>query len=118
VRVLEVASAAGGLDLRRGLVRLAREGLTEILVEGGGAVAAALVRAGLVDELHWFVAPRLLGGDGRAALGPLGIGSLAQTPFLRDARLRRVGGDLYLWGSLQASARRAAGESRARGEVP
>ena len=102
-RLLEVPVRGRFLDLRAALRRLAREGLTEMLVEGGGELAAALLRAGLVDELHWFTAPRLLGGDGRPALGALGLGSLARSPQLADARVRRMGRDLYLRGALGAN---------------
>jgi len=106
VRVLVCAGRAGALDLRRALAALAREGLTEILVEGGGRLAAALLRGGLVDELHWFTAPRLLGGDGLPALGPLAVSSLARAPVLRDACVRRLGDDLHLWGRLSSGAAR------------
>ncbi len=101
VRVLEVRGAPGGLDLRLAFGRLAREGLTEVLVEGGGGLGAALLRAGVVDEVHWFVAPKLLGGDGRAALGPLAVRSLARAPSLRDVSTRRLGDDLHVWGRLR-----------------
>lgn len=99
-RVLEVPGRPGALDLRRALARLAREGLTEILVEGGGGLAAALLRARLVDELHWFSAPRLMGGDGREALGALGLRSLAAAPTLRDVSTHRLGDDLHVWGRI------------------
>ena len=49
-RLLQVPLRAGHLDLAPALRRLAREGLSEILVEGGGGLAAALIRGGLVDE--------------------------------------------------------------------
>ena len=101
VRVLETPVRAGRLDLRRALRRLAQEGLTEILVEGGGELAAALLRAGLVDEVHWFSAPLLLGGDARAALGTLSVHPLARAPRLDDVRVRRVGGDLHLVGRIR-----------------
>jgi diaminohydroxyphosphoribosylaminopyrimidine deaminase/5-amino-6-(5-phosphoribosylamino)uracil reductase len=65
-------------------------------VEGGGGLAAALLRAGMVDELHWFAAPSLLGGDARPALGALGIESLAQRIPLRVTEVRRLGPDLYV----------------------
>lgn len=94
-RILEVRRHAGGLDLVSALERLATEGLTTVLVEGGGRLAAGLLQAGLVDELHWFAAPVLLGGDGSAALGPLGIKRLAEAPALRDVRVTRVGKDWY-----------------------
>jgi diaminohydroxyphosphoribosylaminopyrimidine deaminase/5-amino-6-(5-phosphoribosylamino)uracil reductase len=112
VRVLEVAGRAGGLDLRRALARLAREGPTDVLVEGGGALGAALLRAGLVDEVHWFSAARLLGADGREALGPLGVRSLARAPRLGDVCVRRLGGDLYVRGRLE----RPRGPGRPGGE--
>jgi diaminohydroxyphosphoribosylaminopyrimidine deaminase/5-amino-6-(5-phosphoribosylamino)uracil reductase len=100
VRVLVVPGAPGALDLRRALARLAAEGVTEVLAEGGGQVAASLLRAGLVDELHWFVAPRLLGADARPALGPLGLAALARAPRLGDVRVRRLGEDWHLRGRL------------------
>jgi diaminohydroxyphosphoribosylaminopyrimidine deaminase/5-amino-6-(5-phosphoribosylamino)uracil reductase len=104
-RLLDVPLRGGHLDLRRALRRLAREGLTELLVEGGGQLAAALLRGGLVDEVHWFAAPRLLGGDARAALGALGVGRLARSPRLSELQVRRVGADLHVVGRLAAQRR-------------
>jgi diaminohydroxyphosphoribosylaminopyrimidine deaminase/5-amino-6-(5-phosphoribosylamino)uracil reductase len=94
------------LDLRKAMEVLAREGLTEILVEGGGELAAALMRASLVDEVHWFLAPTLLGGDARAALGALAIGRLAQAPQLDDVEVRRVGRDVWVRGTIGTTGSR------------
>ena len=99
-RLIEVPRRRGHLDLRRGLRLLAKAGVTDLLVEGGGGLAAALLREGLVDELHWFVSPRMLGGDGKAALGPLGLTSLSRARRLAGWRVRRVGDDLYVRGAL------------------
>ena len=108
VRILEVGGQGGRLDLRRALARLGREGLTTLLVEGGGTLAAALLRAGLVDELHWFAAPSLLGGDARPALGPLAIRRLAGRVALEGARVIRLGPDLYIHGKVAGAPRTAA----------
>ena len=54
----------GQVDLRDVLLLLGERGLTRLLVEGGGQLAASLLRAGLVDRLVWLHAPLLLGGDG------------------------------------------------------
>jgi diaminohydroxyphosphoribosylaminopyrimidine deaminase/5-amino-6-(5-phosphoribosylamino)uracil reductase len=97
-RVLPVRTAAGRVHLVTALRRLAREGLTELLVEGGGKLAGSLLRAGLVDELHWVVSPKLVGGDGAAALGPLGVGRLAVAPRLASPRIRRLGEDVSISG--------------------
>jgi len=95
-RALLVPARGGHLDLARALAQLAHEGLTHLFVEGGGGLAAALLRRGLVDELHWFLAPSLLGGDARPALGALAVAKLAQRIPLEFAEVRRLGPDLYV----------------------
>jgi diaminohydroxyphosphoribosylaminopyrimidine deaminase/5-amino-6-(5-phosphoribosylamino)uracil reductase len=76
--------------------------LTEVLVEGGGRLAAALLGEGLVDEVHWFVAPKLLGGDATPALAELGLRALADAPSLENVVVRRRGDDVHLRGDLPA----------------
>jgi len=100
------------LDLRKAMTVLAREGLTEILVEGGGELAAALMRSSLVDEVHWFLAPTLLGGDARAAFGALGVGRLAQAPQLDKVDVRRVGQDVWIRGTIARGRVSAPGSRR------
>jgi diaminohydroxyphosphoribosylaminopyrimidine deaminase/5-amino-6-(5-phosphoribosylamino)uracil reductase len=114
VRLLDVPLRGGHLDLAAGLGRLAEAGLTTLLVEGGGGLAAALLRAALADEIHWFLAPRLLGGDGRAALGPLGLSRLAEAPTLRSWTVRRTGEDLHLHARLPGAAARRRREPGTR----
>jgi diaminohydroxyphosphoribosylaminopyrimidine deaminase/5-amino-6-(5-phosphoribosylamino)uracil reductase len=70
----------GGIDLAAMLRAFGDKGLTRLLVEGGGTIAAALLRAGLVDRLVWMRAPLAIGGDGIAALAALGLGVLADVP--------------------------------------
>ncbi len=115
-RVIEVVARRDGkVDLRRALRALAREGLTRVLVEGGGGLAAALLRSDLVDEVHWMLAPRLIGGDGRPGLGPLELERLSQAIAIDLLALRRRDDDLHLHGlvtrgeSKRASGRRATG---------
>ncbi|HKS88284.1 MAG TPA: dihydrofolate reductase family protein, partial [Stellaceae bacterium] len=69
--------------------------LTRLLVEGGGGLAAALLRQGLVDRLAWFHAPLLLGGDGIAAVAALGLDRLADAPGFERLSAASAGDDLY-----------------------
>src|SRR5204862_414908 len=69
--------AAGLIDLSSALGLLGDRGLTRLLVEGGGRLAAALFRADLVDRLVWFHAPLLLGSDGIPAVAGLDPNGLA-----------------------------------------
>jgi diaminohydroxyphosphoribosylaminopyrimidine deaminase/5-amino-6-(5-phosphoribosylamino)uracil reductase len=107
VRLLPVARRGAKLDLRRALAALAGEGITTVLCEGGAGLAAALLRGGLVDELHWFVAPKLLGADARPALGPLAVARLAGAADLGRIRVARVGPDLHVHARLDSAKLRA-----------
>ncbi len=106
-RIFEVATKGEHLDLCAAMKALAGAGLTTLLVEGGGELAAALLRAGLVDEIHWFMAGRLLGGDGRAAVGSLAVKHLNQAQTLRGLSVRRVGRDLHLHAFVDAIGARS-----------
>lgn len=99
-RLFEQPLRAGQLDLSRLLRELGRAGLNTVLVEGGGELAAALLRAKLVDEIHWLLAPRLIGGDGRAALGALQLSRLAQAVSLGRVETARLGDDFRVTGRL------------------
>ncbi|WP_324329926.1 bifunctional diaminohydroxyphosphoribosylaminopyrimidine deaminase/5-amino-6-(5-phosphoribosylamino)uracil reductase RibD [Paracoccus solventivorans] len=77
------------------LAELGRRGLTRVFCEGGGQLAAALLAAGLVDELVGYTAGVVLGGDGRAAVAPLGLGALAEAPRFRLAQTRALDGDVF-----------------------
>lgn len=52
------------------------QGVNDLLVEGGAETAAGFLAADLVDRLLVYRAPILI-GEGKAALGPIGLGSLA-----------------------------------------
>jgi diaminohydroxyphosphoribosylaminopyrimidine deaminase / 5-amino-6-(5-phosphoribosylamino)uracil reductase len=85
---------AGRIDLADALLRLGERGLTRLLVEGGGRLAAALLRAGLVDRLVWLHAPLLLGGDGVPSVSALGLAALAEAPGFELLSSETVGPDL------------------------
>ena len=85
---------AGHIDLAVALGVLGERGLTRLLVEGGGRLAAALLRAGLVDRLVWLHAPLLLGGDGIPAVAELGLDALAEAPGFERLTTETVGADV------------------------
>jgi diaminohydroxyphosphoribosylaminopyrimidine deaminase/5-amino-6-(5-phosphoribosylamino)uracil reductase len=61
-----------------------------VFLEGGPTLAAAFLRAGLVDEVVCYVAPMLLGA-GRAAVADLGIGTIADARHLTVTDVTTVG---------------------------
>lgn len=95
IEVIEVApDADGNLDLEVGAGALGDRGLTRVLVEGGGRLAAGLLRVGLVDRLVWFRAPRLIGGDGLPATEAFGVDRLDQAPAFRRIAVVALGDDV------------------------
>jgi diaminohydroxyphosphoribosylaminopyrimidine deaminase / 5-amino-6-(5-phosphoribosylamino)uracil reductase len=102
VEVVPIPARGDGVDLDACLKSLAERDLHLVLCEGGGALAGALLDAGLVDEVVWFVAPVLAGGA--AAPGPVGghgVETMAAATRLRKVRVRRLGGDLVVRGLLR-----------------
>jgi diaminohydroxyphosphoribosylaminopyrimidine deaminase / 5-amino-6-(5-phosphoribosylamino)uracil reductase len=97
LRCLGVAAGPGGLDPAAMLLRLGAEGLTRVMVEGGGRLAASLLAAGLVDRIAVFSAGHVFGAEGLAGVGPLGRTVIGAPGFVLEG-LRRVGPDLlHLW---------------------
>lgn len=79
----------GKLSLHNALKHLANEGVTSVLVEGGGQLAASFIKAKLVDELIWMQAPMVIGADGLPAIGDLKLQHLADSAqfTLRESRM-------------------------------
>jgi diaminohydroxyphosphoribosylaminopyrimidine deaminase/5-amino-6-(5-phosphoribosylamino)uracil reductase len=91
----------GRVDLRALMRRLVATGANSVVLEAGGTLAAAALAAGLVDRVYCFMAPVLIGGA--AAPTPVdgkGVSRLAQAWRLSDVRVRRVGEDVLIVGSL------------------
>ena len=81
------------------LQQLGNKGITSILVEGGGELAANLLRAGVVDKIELFVAPKILGGCGsRPAVGGPDPATLAEALELEKMQVRQTGTDLRITG--------------------
>lgn len=75
------------------LQELARRGLTRVLVEGGGGIAASLVKADLVDRIVWFRGGQVIGADGRPSIADYDVTHLVEARrFIRE-RSHQVGGD-------------------------
>jgi diaminohydroxyphosphoribosylaminopyrimidine deaminase/5-amino-6-(5-phosphoribosylamino)uracil reductase len=91
-------SGDAGLDPSSMLLALGAKGLTRVFCEGGGHLAASLLRADLVDRLIIHTAGVAIGADGTAGIAPMGREVLAETPRLKLASQRRLGVDVeHIW---------------------
>lgn len=98
-RVMTVPCRDGKVDLAAALERLGAEGLASILVEGGSRVCGSALRAGLVDKLCFFFAPKLLGGDDGIPIcrGP-GAAQMPDCLKVDRIKVHRMGEDILVEG--------------------
>ena len=90
---------AGQLVVANVLQHLGTRQLTHLLVEGGSHVLGSFRDAGLIDEVHLFVAPKLIGG--RSAISPFagtGAETVPELPTLRTVESRMLENDVYIHG--------------------
>ena len=97
VHILPMPQAEGHVDLRALMRKLGEMGLDSVLLEGGAALHEAALRAGIVQHLQIYIAPKIFGGDAaRSAVGGLGVAEVAQAYRLTDLACSRIGEDILL----------------------
>jgi diaminohydroxyphosphoribosylaminopyrimidine deaminase/5-amino-6-(5-phosphoribosylamino)uracil reductase len=101
VEVLHCDAATHVERLNQLLDELGRRRMTNVRVEGGGRLLGLLFDTRAIDELHVFIAPKLLGGEGAPSpLAGMGIDKMAEAAALADAEWQRTGDDMHLHARL------------------
>jgi 3,4-dihydroxy 2-butanone 4-phosphate synthase/GTP cyclohydrolase II len=95
VAVYEVEGGSDGVDVGAAMALLRRHGVESLMVEGGSRVITSLLAAGIVDRLVVSISPTILGA-GVAAVGPLGVRTIADGIHLRNRSLHVVGDDVLV----------------------
>lgn len=87
------------VDLRILMEKLGKLMVCSVLIEGGATINDALVQAKLIDKVHVFIAPKIVGG--KAALTPVGgagIGNLSDALQIDNLDVQLLDGDVLLSG--------------------
>jgi diaminohydroxyphosphoribosylaminopyrimidine deaminase / 5-amino-6-(5-phosphoribosylamino)uracil reductase len=101
IEVLSVLRQGKRVSLRALMRALGERGVTSLLVEGGGEMNAAMLKARLVQQVRLYIAPALLGGgNAKGVIGGKSPAHLAQALKLRNVRTRSVGSDVVVEGDL------------------
>ena len=93
--VAEGFEAIPGHDPAAALAHMFDAGVRHLLLEGGATVGAAFLAAGLVDDLVWFSAPKLLGA-GTRAVADLGVTAIEQALTWEITGIEHVGDDVLI----------------------
>jgi diaminohydroxyphosphoribosylaminopyrimidine deaminase/5-amino-6-(5-phosphoribosylamino)uracil reductase len=88
------------------LAALGQRRMTNVLVEGGGQLIGCLFDLRRIDEVHVFIAPKIVGGDrAPGPVGGLGRGSIPSESTLSDPRIEVLEQDVYITGRLSNDSR-------------
>ena len=100
VQLVPIApSADGSLPVGAILDQLAARSVSRVFVEGGSRVLGRFFDAGEIDEVHAFIAPKLVGGaDAIGPIGGHGRDVMPATGELLGGRVRHWGDDLSVSG--------------------
>jgi diaminohydroxyphosphoribosylaminopyrimidine deaminase/5-amino-6-(5-phosphoribosylamino)uracil reductase len=91
VRVEVLPAEAGRVPLEKVLLKLGEEGVLTLLTETGTRLNTAFLAAGLVDRLHLFIAPEIMGSDAVPAFR-----GMPHFVEMTDVEVERYGNDLGL----------------------
>ncbi len=76
--------------------------MTNLLVEGGAQLFGSLLDSGHVDEVHAFIAPKLLGGrDAPGPIAGLGVETMSGAVSLNHLAVQRLQQDIYVQGRIR-----------------
>jgi diaminohydroxyphosphoribosylaminopyrimidine deaminase/5-amino-6-(5-phosphoribosylamino)uracil reductase len=101
IEVLTLPSVGGKVSLPALMRELGKRGVTSLLLEGGGELNAAMLKANLVQHVCLYIAPVLLGGDdAKGVIGGKSPARFASRLILHNVTTRSVGGDFVVEGDL------------------
>lgn len=99
---VEIITAGSGehVDLNILMSKLAAREITSVLVEGGGTVHFAMIKAGLVDKIFAFIAPKIIGGkNALTAVEGAGFENLSDALKLENFTAQKLGDDILIVGT-------------------
>lgn len=103
--ILICDGADGKVDLSLGMTGLAALGIDSVLIEGGGTIADAALRAGIVDKIIFYTAPMLIGGaKAPSPVSGVGAGSLKEAVRLKHVHVEPSGIDLKITAYIDKEA--------------
>jgi diaminohydroxyphosphoribosylaminopyrimidine deaminase/5-amino-6-(5-phosphoribosylamino)uracil reductase len=107
VRFLALDDAEGQIDLTALVRELGRMGVASLLIEGGSRVNGSALRAGIVDKIYIFYAPKIYGGDDGVPIcaGP-GLELMEQSMQIKDVSVHRFEDDVMIEGYLGEYSKR------------
>lgn len=95
--VFIVAEKDGHVDLKELMKKLGQERIDSILLEGGGTLNWAALKAGIIQKVQTYIAPKLFGGQtAKTPVEGTGVSSPADAFALKNSMITRLGNDYLI----------------------
>ena len=70
--------------------------IDSVLIEGGGEIHASALKSGIVNKVQLYIAPKIIGGDGKNAVAPLGITLMREAVQFKNPQISRFDDDILI----------------------
>ncbi len=92
-----IVTGGDKVDIKKLMVDLGKRGIDSILVEGGSTLHWSMLNEDLVDELHLYIAPKIIGGkEAKSAVGGAGLESLCDAFMFNSPQIQIFGDDVLI----------------------
>lgn len=99
--VIVVAEKKGRVDLNKLMLSLGEKGIDGILLEGGATLNYAALESEIVDEVHAYIAPKIIGGQAaKTPVGGDGIEKMKDAVNLQNIRFENIADDILIIGDV------------------
>ena len=98
IKIVKVSSVKGFVDLDEVKRELYQLNILSVLVEGGKVINSSLLKSNLIDRVHIFIAPKVV-GNGKSFLGDLNINDMKDAVKFTDKDIEFIGDDILFKGT-------------------
>ncbi|MBI5135051.1 bifunctional diaminohydroxyphosphoribosylaminopyrimidine deaminase/5-amino-6-(5-phosphoribosylamino)uracil reductase RibD [Candidatus Uhrbacteria bacterium] len=100
--IVAAETSTGQVNLKDALKRLYQQGITSLMIEGGGELIASALKARLVDKVYLWYAPLLIGGrDTPTLVEGEPLERLSDATRLKDVTSEKIGNDILIGGYIR-----------------
>lgn len=100
VEVIVTEEKDGRVDLKNLLQKIMDYNISSVLLEGGGILNASMLKEKLVDKFYFFLAPKIIGSDGKSAIGEMDFLNLKDTVEIKDTKVEKISEDILITGRI------------------
>lgn len=94
--IIKTASQNRRVDLADLMQRLGEMDIDSVLIEGGGEIHASALKSGIVNKVQMYIAPKIIGGDGKNAVASIGTMMANEAVMLENPVISRFDDDILI----------------------